>query len=69
MEAAGLHDVQLKWYNRAGVPGWWVNARIRKASRVPINQLRLFDAMVPLLRYEKYLRLPFGQSLIAAGTA
>lgn len=68
MEAAGLNDVQLKWYNRAGVPGWWFNARIRKATRVPIGQLRVFDALVPLLRYEKYLPLPFGQSLIAVGT-
>ncbi|MFN2325333.1 MAG: class I SAM-dependent methyltransferase [Gemmatimonadales bacterium] len=69
MEAAGLRDIQLKWYNRAGVPGWWFNARVRKSPRVPIGQLRLFDALVPLLRYEKYLPLPFGQSLIAVGTA
>lgn len=68
MEAAGLRDVQLEWFNRAGVPGWWFTARVRKAPRVPIRQLRLFDKLVPILRYEKYLPLPFGQSLIAVGT-
>jgi SAM-dependent methyltransferase len=68
MEAAGLADIQLQWYNRAGIPGWWYNARIRKAPRVPLGQLKLFDRLVPLLRYERYLPLPFGQSLIAIGT-
>lgn len=68
MEAAGLKDVRLKWYNRVGVVGWWFNACIRKTARVPIGQLLFFDMLVPLLRYEKYLPLPFGQSLVAVGT-
>ncbi len=69
MTEAGLHDIQLTWYNRLGTLGWWLNARVRKATRIPVGQLRMFDSLVPLLRFEKYLPLPFGQSLIAVGTA
>lgn len=68
MRAAGLRDVQTMWYNRLGTFGWWFNARVRKAPRVPLGQLRLFDKLVPLLRHERHLHLPFGQSLIAVGT-
>lgn len=69
MTAAGLRDIHTSWFNRAGMLGWWFNARVRKAPRLPVQQLRMFDAMVPLLRHERLLPLPFGQSLIAVGTA
>ena len=68
MRAAGLHDVRTIWYNRLGTFGWWFNARVLKAPRVSLGQLRLFDKLVPLLRHERHLPLPFGQSLIAVGT-
>jgi SAM-dependent methyltransferase len=69
MAAAGLQDIQTTWYNRLGTFGWWFNARVRKTPRIPISQLRFFDTLVPLLRHERWLPLPFGQSLIAVGTA
>lgn len=69
MTEAGLHDIQLTWYNRLGMLGWWLNARVRKATRIPVGQLRMFDSLVPLLRHERWLPLPFGQSLIAVGTS
>jgi SAM-dependent methyltransferase len=64
---AGLELEELKWFNRLGALGWWFNARIRKASRIPIAQLRAFDALVPMARLGEALHLPFGQSLIAVG--
>lgn len=67
-EQAGLRVVQMQWFNRVGTLGWWLNARVRSARRIPINQLKLFDALVPALRWERYLPLPFGQSLIAVGS-
>ena len=67
VEAAGLRLEELKWFNRVGALGWWFNARIRKAPRIPITQLRAFDAIVPAARMEQALPLPFGQSLIAVG--
>ena len=69
LERAGLRIEQLRWFNRAGVFGWWFNCRIRGVSRIPLDQLRAFDRLVPLLRLERFLPLPFGQSLIAVGRA
>ena len=64
---AGLTVEHLFWFNRVGVLGWWFNGRVRRVTRIPLEQLRGFDRMVPLLRLERYLPLPFGQSLIAVG--
>ena len=64
---AGLVVDRLFWWNRVGVLGWWFNGRIRKVSRIPIEQLKRFDTLVPLLKLERFLPLPFGQSLIAVG--
>ncbi len=66
-EQAGLRMEKLFWFNRLGTLGWWFNARVRRARRIPLGQLRSFDSMVPLLRLEQLLPLPFGQSLIAIG--
>ena len=65
---AGFRVDRMIWFNRAGVPGWWFNGRVRKVKRIPVDQLRTFDALVPLFRIERFLPLPFGQSLIAVGS-
>lgn len=65
---AGFRVDRMMWFNRAGVPGWWFNGRVRKVKRIPVDQLRTFDALVPLFRMERFLPLPFGQSLIAVGS-
>jgi SAM-dependent methyltransferase len=64
---AGLEVVHMAWFNRVGVLGWWLNARVRRQRRIPLSQLRLFDTFVPLFEAERLLPLPFGQSLIAVG--
>jgi len=67
MSEAGF-DVQRAFYfNLVGTLGWWVNARVRKVTRIPIRQLRYFDAMVPMLQLEDHIPLPFGQSVVAVG--
>jgi SAM-dependent methyltransferase len=67
-QAAGLSVGALFWWNRVGVAGWWFNGRVRRVKRIPIGQLKRFDALVPLLKLEKFVPLPFGQSLVAVGT-
>jgi SAM-dependent methyltransferase len=69
MERAGLRIERIDWFNRAGVFGWWFNGRVRRVGRIPLDQLRTFDRLVPMLRLERFLPLPFGQSLIAVGRA
>ena len=65
---AGFRVDRMLWWNRVGVAGWWFNGRVRKVARIPIDQLKRFDGLVPMLKLERFLPLPFGQSLIAVGT-
>jgi SAM-dependent methyltransferase len=69
LQRAGLRVEAMRWFNRAGLFGWWFNGRIRRTRRIPLEQLRAFDRLVPLLRLERFLPVPFGQSLIAVGRA
>jgi SAM-dependent methyltransferase len=67
MREAGFRVEQAFYFNLVGTIGWWVNARLRKVPRIPVEQLRYFDALVPMLRLEDRVPLPFGQSVIAIG--
>jgi hypothetical protein len=67
MAGAGFAVERVHYFNRLGSLGWWFSARVRRQSRIPLRQLRAFDACVPLFRLERFLPLPFGQSLIGVG--
>jgi SAM-dependent methyltransferase len=65
--AADLTLRHLEYFNLAGVPGWWLMGRVLKRTMIPAGSLRLYDALVPLFRLERYLPWRTGQSLIAIG--
>jgi SAM-dependent methyltransferase len=67
MSEAGFQVERAFYFNLVGTLGWWVNARLRKVPRIPVEQLRYFDTLVPILRLEDRVPLPFGQSVIAIG--
>ena len=67
MREVGFRVERAFYFNLAGTIGWWVNARVRKVPRIPLAQLRYFDSLVPVLRLEDRVPLPFGQSVIAIG--
>ena len=67
MSEAGFQVQRAFYFNLVGTLGWWVNARLRKVPRIPVEQLRYFDTLVPILRLEDRVPLPFGQSVIAIG--
>ena len=67
-QRAGLVVEHLFWFNRVGTLGWWFHGRVRRVKRIPPGQLKTLNALVPLLRLERFLPLPFGQSVIAVGT-
>lgn len=67
-DAAGFELQTLFYFNLIGMAGWLVNSRVLQADRIPLSQLRVFDAAVPVLRLEDRLPRPLGQSLIAVGT-
>lgn len=59
-------EVEDCWhFNALGAVGWFVNGNLLRRKVLPSGQMRLFDALVPLLRMERSLRLPFGVSLVA----
>jgi glycosyltransferase involved in cell wall biosynthesis len=64
---AGFHVERTWFFNRLGVLGWYLNSVLLRRTRVPGLQLRLQNLLVPLLRAESRLALPFGLSVIAVG--
>jgi 2-polyprenyl-3-methyl-5-hydroxy-6-metoxy-1,4-benzoquinol methylase len=57
----------MLYTNMLGLLGWMVNARIRKVVKQNDTQIKVFDALVPVLsRVERIVPRPFGLSLIAA---
>lgn len=67
MVSAGLRVTHLRYFNALGALGWLWSARVLRAQQISPRQVAVFDRLVPLLRMEKGVRLPFGQSLIAVG--
>ncbi len=65
LEEAGFRVEHTQFFNRLGVVGWYLNSVILRRTRVPGLQLRLQNLLVPLLRAEAALPLPFGLSLVA----
>ena len=64
---AGLRVQHLEYFNLAGMPGWWFVSRVLRRPLIPSGSLRLYDALVPLFRLERFLPWRVGQSLIAVG--
>lgn len=67
MEEAGFRVERIGFLNLLGAVGWFVNGKILRRKMLPKNQLAFFDLLVPFLRFERRLRIPFGLSLLAVG--
>ena len=46
----GFEVERLSLFNRASVPGWWWNGKVRRKRVFSRVQLKLFDLLVPVLR-------------------
>lgn len=64
---AGFRLVHLEYFNLGGVAGWWLTGRVLRRRMIPRLSLRVYDALVPLFRLERFLPRRIGQSLIAVG--
>jgi glycosyltransferase involved in cell wall biosynthesis len=67
LRRAGFHIEETRFFNTLGIPGWYLNSCLLKRQAVPGFQARLNDLLVPLLRFESNLALPWGMSLLAVG--
>jgi 2-polyprenyl-3-methyl-5-hydroxy-6-metoxy-1,4-benzoquinol methylase len=65
--AAGFRCSSCRWMNVLAMPGWYVSGRLLRRKVVSGRQVALYDALVPFLRFEDRLRLPFGMNLTIVG--
>jgi len=62
---AGFKIIKIKYVNFPGYFTWWLRGKMSSKSSSDSIMAKIFDTIiVPLLYLEKYLPLPFGQSLI-----
>jgi len=60
----GLEVESVRFLNRPGVFGWWLNSRVLKRKLLPKQQLSAFRLLLPLLRIEEKAAPSFGMSLL-----
>lgn len=67
LEHAGFRIISLYYMNSLGVFGWFLNNRILKRQEESPSQVAFFDRFVvrPLQRIERFIKPPFGLSLVA----
>jgi len=66
--AAGFHVETIRYLNRPGVLGWWLNSRVLKRRVLPRGQLAAFQFIQPLLKLEERGDPSFGMSLLVLAT-
>jgi len=69
LRATGYTLAHIEYFNLAGIPGWWWAGRVLRRETIPGGSLKLYDALVPLFRLERFIPWRVGQSLIAIGEA
>jgi glycosyltransferase involved in cell wall biosynthesis len=67
LEAQGFRVISLKYFNRIGILGWFLNSKILRRKRLSSLQLRVYNLLVPFFKLEELFPLPFGTSLLAVG--
>jgi len=65
---AGFTIERLRYTNRLGRFGWWLNGRVLKKTHMPPGQSRIFDLLVPMLRHMEPADPDTGLSLMAIAT-
>ena len=64
LQQAGYEVESTSWANAVGAFGWWLNGHILRRRHIPGFQAKLNNLLVPLLRLERALGVPFGLSLV-----
>jgi SAM-dependent methyltransferase len=64
LEQTGFMVEVSRYMNVLGALGWWFNGKILRRKILPKNQLKLMDRLLPLVKVDYSLRLPFGLSLL-----
>jgi SAM-dependent methyltransferase len=65
LETMGFKVIFLKYFNRIGILGWFLNSKILRRKRLSSFQMRIYNLFVPLFKLETFFPLPCGTSLLA----
>ena len=65
---SGFEVRDVRYLNRLGVAGWWLNSRVLKRTVLPKGQLAMFRWLMPLLKREEQNPPSFGMSLLVLAT-
>ena len=68
LNAAGFKVEKIFDFNRFSVPGWWLNGKLLRKTRISRLQLKIVDTLMPLLYRIDNLHPWKGLSLIAIAT-
>jgi glycosyltransferase involved in cell wall biosynthesis len=61
---SGFEVRDVRYLNRLGVFGWWLNSRVLRRRVLPKGQLAMFRWLMPLLKREEQHPPSFGMSLL-----
>ncbi len=64
LEENGFVIERIRYLNALGAIGWWFNGKVLKRKILPKRQLGMMDRLLPYLKLEYKLGLPFGLSLL-----
>jgi glycosyltransferase involved in cell wall biosynthesis/ubiquinone/menaquinone biosynthesis C-methylase UbiE len=64
VRGAGFAIDEVRYLNRPGVLGWWLNSRVLKRRVLPRQQLAAFRFIMPFIRRERVSPPRFGMSLL-----
>jgi SAM-dependent methyltransferase len=68
LRSAGLDPGRPRYMNLVGLGGWLVNGRLLRRKLLPARGVALFERLVPLVRLEDKVPLPFGLGLCTHAT-
>jgi trans-aconitate methyltransferase len=69
LRSSGFEPIESRHINMAGALGWWFNGKLLRRDSPPAEQVKLFNALVPVFRAaEAVLPLPLGLSLITVAS-
>jgi SAM-dependent methyltransferase len=68
LRACGLQPERPRYVNLVGLGGWLVVGRLLGRRSLPATGVALFERLMPLVRLEDKVRLPFGLGLFTRAT-
>jgi SAM-dependent methyltransferase len=63
-----MEIIKSRYFNLAGILGWYVSGKLQKNQTIPDSQMKLYDSLVPLFKLlDKIILNSIGLSVITVG--